>query len=132
MTVQERKAQLNARSKKFYEAHPERQKAKSSVQAAFKRFEKVIQDPTSSKHLRGRIIIKPIFCPLCGSHVCSQSLHGHHYRGYDHPYDVFYVCVKCHGEITARERAATLLGLPTIAGLASVIGEKREVAKKQP
>lgn len=44
---------------------------------------------------------KPRFCEQCGSQDKKASdgrstIHGHHYKGYEHPLDVQWLCVKCH------------------------------------
>lgn len=40
-------------------------------------------------------IIKPSTCQSCG---CSGVIHGHH-ENYDRPYDVLWLCVRCHADV---------------------------------
>lgn len=99
---------------------------RSAVQAASRRGEKIIQDPTTaSLHITGPVLFKPLFCQMCGKRTPSKTLHAHHHHGYEEPLAVWWVCSKCHGKITAYERAATCMCLPSTAGLARFISDRR-------
>lgn len=46
-------------------------------------------------------LIRPSHCPKCGSPDRKRSdgrstIHAHHHKGYDHPLDVEWLCVRCH------------------------------------
>jgi len=38
-------------------------------------------------------IIKPKYCSVCEK---VGRLHSHHWNGYDHPYDIVWLCPSCH------------------------------------
>ena len=38
-------------------------------------------------------LVKPVFCERCGR---AGSLHGHHYKGYEYPLTVQWLCPRCH------------------------------------
>ncbi len=44
------------------------------------------------------VVFKPDDCEGCGLPTRRQELHGHHYRSYDHPLDVQWLCSICHGK----------------------------------
>ena|ERR1044071_5333977 len=47
---------------------------------------------------RGKLS-KPESCENCKKPVPRAKLHGHHYKGYDHPLDVQWLCALCHVKI---------------------------------
>ena len=126
----ERKIINAKRVVEFYRKNPNRQFAKSAVSEAVKRFERIVQNPHSSHRTRLPVLIKYPYCPMCGSPTPIKSLHGHHYRGYEKPLDVLFVCQKCHGAITAHENSAKLEGLPSVAGLARFVKEQRRISEQ--
>ena len=53
---------------------------------------------------RGQVI-KPDACQICG---WTKNLVAHHYRGYDHPLDVWWVCRSCNKSLRAHDGSLTL------------------------
>lgn len=41
-------------------------------------------------------LTKPSICQLCEKPTDKYNLHGHHYKGYDYPLDVRWLCRSCH------------------------------------
>ena len=48
-------------------------------------------------------VIKPTTCDACGT--CSEPLQAHH-ANYDEPYNVTWVCQKCHAQLDKLRRAS--------------------------
>ena len=46
---------------------------------------------------------KPDKCQRCGS---DKQIESHHFRGYDHPFDVIWLCHKCHGFVHRKPSSA--------------------------
>jgi hypothetical protein len=116
-----------SRHQQFHLKHPERQAARSAVRESSKRGERMIQDVSASLRIKGHILLKPPYCPMCGKPTPPQLLHGHHHKGYDHPLDVIFMCQKCHAAITALERETTCRGLRRESGVAIHIRNQRDL-----
>lgn len=56
------------------------------------------------KEIKAGRIVKPDICELCGSEVgvSTSEIIGHHWRGYDYPLDVWWICRSCntHPQLT--------------------------------
>lgn len=59
------------------------------------------QSAFTGARARGEIE-KPDTCINCGSHPKSRSLHGHH-EDYAKPFEVIWLCVKCHSRVHAAD-----------------------------
>lgn len=53
--------------------------------------------------LRVGKVIKPTMCDVCGD--CSEALQAHH-ANYDEPYNVTWVCQKCHAQLDKLRRVS--------------------------
>lgn len=49
--------------------------------------------------LRKRLLIPVDKCEICNSSGEIETLSGHHYKGYNYPLDVQWLCRTCHGRI---------------------------------
>lgn len=64
-----------------------------------------IRDPIKER-ARGRIrdavrynkIIKPKICPICAKEIETKHMQGHHYKGYEYPLDIKWMCRWCHSK----------------------------------
>jgi hypothetical protein len=86
----------------------------------------MILDEFASLRIKGDVLFKPLYCPICGKLTPTHSLHGHHYQGYKHPKIVIFMCQSCHAAITALERVAVSKGLPKITAVGNYIRQQRE------
>jgi uncharacterized protein (DUF433 family) len=70
------------------------------------------------------LIIKPEICSRCEVQpprgIDGRSLiQGHHYKGYEHPTEVQWLCVKCHRQVTPvapREKTGGFIHRETLRG----------------
>lgn len=47
---------------------------------------------------------RPEVCELCGKRPIKKSrapIHAHHWNGYDHPTDVWWICASCNGYLAS-------------------------------
>lgn len=72
------------------ERYPEKERARLAFSLALRRGE----------------IDKPTSCEKCGVEPQPSRLHGHHYRGYEFPLSVQWLCAQCHGRERALRRDA--------------------------
>lgn len=93
------------RKRKWMLADPHKHKARKALRAAVKAGE----------------IQKPTRCEDCGKKCEERRLHGHHHRGYDLPYDVRWLCPRCHG----RAHRLPILTIPGHDALAARFGPSR-------
>lgn len=47
-------------------------------------------------------LVKPDTCQLCGRNCQHIRIGGHHYKGYNYPLDVWWVCQRCNGLLEFR------------------------------
>lgn len=48
--------------------------------------------------VRYKRISKPETCSRCNRKTEARLLHGHHFKGYEFPLEVEWLCVHCHNE----------------------------------
>jgi hypothetical protein len=56
------------------------------------------------KAIRSGILVRPSQCSLCKKEPPKSSrgwsvIQGHHYKGYDHPLDIQWLCPPCHKDV---------------------------------
>lgn len=99
-------------SRNYFLRYPEKQRALISKYAKTQKgkdaYEKRKQNPEFKKKLRARrklqyavlagYLEKPNKCSKCGGFGINVVIEGHHYKGYDFPLDVEWLCVICHTE----------------------------------
>lgn len=78
-------AKARERSKAYTKANPEKRRAHRKLEWAIE----------SGKMIRG-------FCECCG----TEKADAHHWKGYDHPLDVQWLCRSCHVTLEPRRGAA--------------------------
>lgn len=69
---------------------------------------KAIQSKAQSAiqyEVRKGAIVKPKTCQTCGD---ERKLVAHHWRGYDHPLDVWWICHPCHKKFPKHDGSVTL------------------------
>lgn len=71
-----------------------------------RRTERIYSDPLARSArqkvrdaVRSGKIEKPLSCEECGTNTKREVLSAHHYNGYDHPFDIKWVCPGCHGKV---------------------------------
>lgn len=59
------------------------------------------------------LLVRPNTCQRCCKIPIRGVVHGHHYKGYDHPLDVEWLCSKCHvaedGSATGKDNGQAML-----------------------
>lgn len=78
-------ARSNERSRAYRAANPDKRRAHHAVERAI----------NAGKMVRG-------FCECCG----NEKADAHHWRGYDHPLDVQWLCRSCHVTVEPRRGVA--------------------------
>jgi len=63
----------------------------------FKNKEKVSAHNKLNYAVRKGRIIKPTECSECGA--TPRKIEAHHHNGYDHPFDVVWLCTRCHVKV---------------------------------
>jgi hypothetical protein len=84
-TTEEQRRKAIARSTRYRENNPEAKRAQRKLGYAIE----------SGRMTRG-------FCECCG----SEKTDAHHWRGYDYPLDVQWLCRSCHVQLEPRRGAA--------------------------
>lgn len=75
-----------ARSRLYQKAYPDREKARNLVQVA----------------VYNNLLLKPKCCQKCRQN--KHKMHAHHFD-YNRPYNVWWLCPKCHGYVHAHNTA---------------------------
>lgn len=81
----DQREKAKARAKTYYREHPEKKRAQRKLNYQIE----------SGQMVRG-------FCEMCG----SEKADGHHWKGYDRPLDVQWLCRSCHITIEPRRGVA--------------------------
>ncbi len=77
----------------LYKKQPERFRA-TSKKAYYKNTEKASAREKVNRALKSGKLNKPKTCENCG--ISGGRIEGHHYKGYDYPLDVQWLCTPCH------------------------------------
>lgn len=127
------KAAAAERVRSYFKKYPERAQAKTAVRDASRRFERWLKGTLRIHKNRGPLLIRPIYCPFCGSLLLTAKAHAHHYEGYSpkHRLTVIQCCVTCHRRIHVLERDATERRKAPLSGLRAFIRRKRNEAQRR-
>lgn len=56
--------------------------------------------------IRAGALVRPDTCELCGTtpiRIKNVPIHAHHWNGYDHPLDVWWLCKSCNGYLIGEQ-----------------------------
>jgi plasmid stability protein len=120
----EERAVINAKVAKYRKEHPEicsaQDRVRNSKEAARQRLKRwrathdtSVQDGARAifnKAVKNGLIVPPKACSACGKSQVrangNRGIEAHHHNGYKDPFDVVFLCARCHKDAHRAARSA--------------------------